>query len=64
MIVAGVIEDFSLGESSEKDSVVIEGFSESSNHSVNTVDDLAIILIQEEDVSVENFYTAAILMPE
>ena len=62
--VAGVIDDFSVNNDGNNDNIVLEGFSESSEHSVTVMEDMAVVLIQEEEESVEKFYTAAILMPE
>ena len=59
-----VIDDFSIGNEEVSDSIILQGFSESTEHTVKAVDDIAVVLIQEEEASVENFYTAAILMPE
>jgi hypothetical protein len=63
IILAGVIEDFSIANG-EHDSLVLDGFSESTEHSVKVLDDMAVLLIQEEEEDVEKLYTAAILMPE
>ncbi|OUW06093.1 MAG: hypothetical protein CBD16_00510, partial [Betaproteobacteria bacterium TMED156] len=59
--IAGVIDDFSI---QDNDNIVLEGFSDTTEHSVTVMEDMAVVLIQEEEASVEKFYTAAILMPE
>ena len=65
-----MIEDFSIADG-EEDNLVLEGFSESSQHSVEVLDDMAVLLIKDEQEitqegqeDVEKIYTAAILMPE
>ena len=70
IVLAGVIEDFSIADG-EEDNLVLEGFSESSQHSVEVLDDMAVLLIKDEQEitqegqeDVEKIYTAAILMPE
>jgi hypothetical protein len=60
--LAGTIDDFSVSGENNADSIVLSGFSEESDYSVYSDDDLALLLV--EDDSQEKLYTAAILMPE
>lgn len=60
--IAGTIDDFSVSGENNADSIVLSGFSEQSEYSVYSDDDLALLVV--EDDSQEKLYTAAILMPE
>ena len=60
--LAGVVQDFSIAEERNGDSIVLSGFSEDASHSLHTDDDWALLLV--EDDNQEKLYTAAILMSE
>ena len=62
VVLAGTIEDFSTSGPNNVDSIVLSGFSDESDYSIHSDEDLALLLV--EDNSQENLYTAAILMPE
>ena len=60
--LAGTVQDFSIAEEGNADSIVLSGFSEDASHSLHTDDDWTLLLV--EDDNQEKLYTAAILMSE
>ena len=56
------VQDFSIPEERNGDSIVLSGFSEDANHSLHADEDWALLLVEDDDQ--EKLYTAAILMSE